>query len=71
MNDDGIVMDTPSYIARQLDLATLLQKKSNFYDLLDAGTYLTLSREPGRLAQEITEAGELVVVRAARARLPT
>jgi predicted AAA+ superfamily ATPase len=32
------------------------------YDLLDSATYLALSRDPGRIAQEVTERDKIVVV---------
>ncbi len=37
-------------------------KKVPVYNLLDSGTYLSLSQNPGRLAEEITQAGEKVVI---------
>ncbi len=36
--------------------------KTRVYNLLDTGTFLTLSRDPGRLAQETATRGELVVI---------
>ncbi|MGH7778898.1 MAG: ATP-binding protein [Candidatus Binataceae bacterium] len=32
------------------------------YDLLDSATYLTLSRDPGRIAQEVTDRDRIVVI---------
>lgn len=37
-------------------------KDARVYDLLDTAVYLALSREPGRLAQELTSKDRLVVI---------
>ncbi len=72
------------YIERQIDLKTLLEKKSYFllgprqtgktslirhalpdaryYDLPDTSLFLTLSQNPGRIAQELTKADRIVFI---------
>jgi predicted AAA+ superfamily ATPase len=72
------------WIDRQLDVGSLLEKRSffllgprqtgktslirhvlpdiRFYDLLDSATYLALSRNPGRLAEEIGSSVKQVVI---------
>jgi predicted AAA+ superfamily ATPase len=83
MTIDMTSQGTPR-IARTLDLASLVRKKSHFlfgprqtgktflirqslpgvrvYDLLDTGVFLALSRDPGRIAQEIGPREKLVVI---------
>lgn len=72
------------YIQRQLDLASIIEKKSCFllgprqtgktsliryalpehrrYDLLDSETFLTLSRHPKRLEEEIQPGDRIVII---------
>ena len=45
-----------SYLIRQA------LPKARVYDLLDSSVYLTLSRDPGRLAEEITPSDRVVVI---------
>ncbi|HVS11966.1 MAG TPA: ATP-binding protein [Planctomycetota bacterium] len=50
---------------RQTGKSYLVQRtlpQAKVYDLLDSSTYLALSQDPGRLAQEITAADSLVVI---------
>jgi predicted AAA+ superfamily ATPase len=73
-----------TWVERQLDIRSLLEKSScflmgprqtgktslirrllpdvRFYDLLDSATYLALSRQPGRLAEEIGSFVKRVVI---------
>ena len=36
--------------------------EARYYDLLDTSLFLTLSRNPGRIAQELTKADRIVVI---------
>jgi predicted AAA+ superfamily ATPase len=50
---------------RQTGKTTLVRRTlpdARVYDLLDSNVFLGLSRDPGRLAQEVTERGSLVVI---------
>jgi predicted AAA+ superfamily ATPase len=50
---------------RQTGKSTLFRHQlpqARVYDLLDAAVYLALSQRPGRLAEEVTARGEIVVV---------
>lgn len=50
---------------RQTGKSSLIRrtlKNARVYDLLDDATFLSLSREPGRLAQEFTRDDEIVVI---------
>lgn len=50
---------------RQTGKTTLIRQRLpgvRVYDLLDSATYLSLSRNPGRLAEEITGRGEIVAI---------
>jgi len=73
-----------TWVERQIDIRSLLEKSSyflmgprqtgktslirrllpdvRFYDLLDSATYLALSRQPGRLAEEVGSSVKRVVI---------
>jgi len=79
-----IIIESPPYIDRIVNLNDLLGKKSHFlfgprqtgktslirhtlegvrvYDLLDSSVYLALSRNPGRIAEEIAPRDRIVVI---------
>jgi predicted AAA+ superfamily ATPase len=70
----GRLLDLPALVARKSHfllgprqtgktfLVRASMGKARIYDLLDSRTYLELSREPGRLGQELTEADRVVVI---------
>lgn len=70
----GRILDLPALVAkkshflfgpRQTGKTFLVRSslgKARIYDLLDSATYLELSREPGRLAQELTADDRVVVL---------
>jgi predicted AAA+ superfamily ATPase len=43
-------------------LARRMLKNARFYDLLDSSTYLTLSQNPGRIAEEVSPLDRIVVI---------